>query len=271
MLLDIELAHGLAHDTAHERHGAFPARTVLLHPVHDAAEFEGLGAEVVAQLAGGTGDDLDLGVCLQVVEGCLGQDFLHLMDRLGLPHVHGVEAGESRGEEHVAPVDAGEVGHQLVVTHLVVVGVDVAQLHSAVAGFGDAGLDGHHCLHLLFGRVVVVAHHLEEVAHKGLVGLTYAHRLLVVVQIVVACAQSDATLAYAHDVLAGIALVGSHADAIHHGVLALVVEQCGDELVFAAVLDGGYLLKGGAQGLPSLTVQSHAVHHQVVERADFLA
>ena len=193
------------------------------------------------------------------------------MNRLGLAHIHHVERGEPAQQEHVTPVDAREIGHQLVVAHLMIVGIDVAQLHLTVAGFGQTGLDGHHRLHLLLGCGIVVAHQLEQVFHVVLVGITNADGLRVIVQIVVAGAQSDASLPYRHEVHRGIAHVGAHANAKHHGSLALTVELCRNELILTAVLDSGYLVESRFDGGPSLAVEAHTVHHQFVERANLLA
>ena len=193
------------------------------------------------------------------------------MDRLRLTYVHQVEGGESGGEEHVAPVDTGEVGHELVIGHLVVVLVDITQLNHAIAGLCDAVLDGHHGLHLLLGCGRVVAHEHEEVLQIGLVGLTHTGGLRILVQIVVAQSQSESALADANDVHFGIALVSSHADAKHHRIFTETVYLGCHKLIFLAVLDGGDAVECGLQWCPSLTVQAHAVHHQVIERADLLS
>ena len=118
------------------------------------------------------------------------------MNRLRLAYIHHIESGEAAQQEHITPVDARIIAHQLVVAHLVIVGVDVAQLHLTVAGFGQTGLDSHHGLHLLLGSSVVIAHQFEQVFHVVLIGITNADGLRVIVQIVVTGAQSDATLSY---------------------------------------------------------------------------
>ena len=193
------------------------------------------------------------------------------MDGLGLTNVYQTEGGESRSKEHVAPVDAREVGHQLVVRHLMIVLVHIPQFHHTVAGLGDARLDGHHGLHLLLGRCRVVAHEHEEVLQIGLVGLSHACRLRIVVQIVVAQPQSESALTDAHDVHLRIAHVGTHADAVHHRLLTHTVDLSRHQLVLLAVLDGGDAVECRLQRCPALTVQAHAVHHQVVERAYLLS
>ena len=79
----------------------------------------------------------------------IDKNLLDGVQRLRLFHHKLLECGESRHPEHGRPVDAGEVAHQLLVGHLMVVGIHVAQLHHIVAGLGDALLDGIHLLHTI--------------------------------------------------------------------------------------------------------------------------
>ena len=242
ILLDIEFADGLTHDAAHQTDGTLPAGTVLLGTTHHRTQLKGLSTEIIAQLTAGTGHDLNLSICLQIVEGSLCQNLLHLMDGLRLTHVNQVESGESGDQEKVAPVNARIVEHQLVIGHLVIVGINVTQFHAALTGLGDTCLDSHHGLHLLLSYGLIITHHLEEVGHIGLVGLTDTHGLLVIVQIVVLRAQTESPLPYAHEVHRGIAHVGADTYAKHHCLLTLTVELCRHQLVFATVLDGCDLL-----------------------------
>ena len=271
VLLHVELADGLSHVAADQAHGPFPARAVLLDAAHDGAEFERGLAEVVAQASRRTADDAALGVGLQVFEGRVVEYLLHLVDGFGLAHVHGVDGGESAGQQHIAPVDSRIVGHQLEIAHLVVVGVDVAQLHVVVAGLGNAGLDGEHGLHLLLCRGLVVAREHEELLQIVLVGLEHALVLCVVGEVVVAGSKSESGLSQRHEVPVGIAHVASGSQAEHHGSLAVAVELGAHDLVFLAVFDGLDAVEVGLDGCPSLAVEAHAVHHQVVERANLLS
>ncbi len=192
------------------------------------------------------------------------------MDRLRLTHVDSVEGRKTAGQEHVAPVNAREVVNQLHITHLMVVGSHVAQLHLVVAGLGDARLDREHSLHFLLGRSLIVARHLEQVLQIGLVSLQHALVLLVVGEIVVAGAESESALTDAHDVPVGIALVGVHTDTKHHRRLTIVVELRRNKLIFAAVADGLNLIECRFDGCPSLAIEAGAVHHKVIQRANLL-
>ena len=146
------------------------------------------------------------------------------MYRLRLTHVHAVEHGESLCEENVTPVDAGIIVHELHIAHFVIVGVDVAQLHGAVAGLGQTCLYGHDGLHLLRCCGLIVAHELEEGCHQLLIGVAHLHGLLIVVEIVVALAQTETTLTNAHNVHRSVALVCAHAHVEHQGAYALEIE-----------------------------------------------
>ena len=271
VLLYVNLTDGLAQHAAHGTYGTLPARTVLLNTAHHLAQLEGYGTEIIAQHTGSTCDNLDFGVCLQIIQRCLGKHLLHFVDWLRLTHADFLEGRETGCQEHVTPVDARIVGNQLIVSHLVIVLVDVAQLHLAVASLGDAGLDGHHCLHLLLCGGLVVAHHLEELLHVSLVSLTNLLGLVVVVHVVVANTQSDAALTHLNDVVGCITKVCIYADAKHHGTLATEVELSGNQLILTAVLDGCDAVESWLNRRPSLLVQANAVHAEVVERTDLLA
>ena len=256
ILVDIELADGLPEGAAHEVHGAFPAWAVLL--------------DTRQHLTQCTGNDLRLGIRLEVVEGRVDENLLHLMDRLGLADIDEVESGETRGEEDVAPVDAGEVVDKLVVGHLVVVGIDVAQLHLVVTHLGDPCLDGEHSLHLLLSRGFVGTGEHEELLEILFVSLEHALVLCIIGDIIVALAESQSALADAYEVPLGIFLVGADPDAEHHRTLTVTVELGAHELILLAVLDGGNLVERRLDRRPALAVEARGVHHEVVERADLL-
>ena len=152
-----------------------------------------------------------------------------------------------------------------------IVGVYVAQFHVVVACLCYACLDGEEHIGLLLSRLFVVAYELEQGLDVFLVGVAHLNGLLVVVQIVVALAQTYSALRYSYDVLRRIALVGSHAYAEHHCAHALIVELSHDELILFLVLYRLNFRKHRFQRCGSLTVQTDAVHHQVVEVAYLLS
>ncbi len=271
VLLHVELADGLAQHVAHERHGTLPARAVLFDTRHHLAELKLHLAEGVAHLRCGTADDLRFGIGLQVVEGRVGQDLLHLVERLGLSEVHAVEGGIAAGQEDGAPVDAGIVAEELGEGELVVVALDVAQLHAVIARLGDARLDGEHGLHLLLGRGLVAARHGEELLEIRLVSLQHTLVLCIVGEVVVARAQAQSALSHVDDVPLGVLLVGGHAQAVHHRVLAVAVKLSRHQLVLLAVLDGRDLGQRRLDDGVALAVHARGVHHEVVERSDLLS
>ena len=134
VFFNIQLTDSLAQHATYGAHATFPARTVLCNAAEHRAKLECCCAEVVAQCACSAGDNARLGIGFQIVEGRFGQHLFNLMNGFGLTHVNAVEGREALGQEQVAPIDAREVGYEVGVCHLMIVGVDVAQLHVVVAG-----------------------------------------------------------------------------------------------------------------------------------------
>ena len=271
VLLYVNFSDSLAQHTAHGTYGTLPARTVLLNTAHYLAQLKGYGTEIIAQYAGCTRNHLDLCVCLQIIQRGLCENLLNLVDWFRLTHANFLESRETGCQEHIAPVDARIIEHELVVGHLVIVLVDVAELYLAIACLSDAGLDSHHSLHLLLGGSLVIAYHLEELLHISLVCITNLLGLLVIVYIVIAYTKTKTTLSYLNEVVGGITKVGTHTDAIHHGTLATEIELSGNELILSAVLDGCNAVESWLDRCPSLLVQANAVHTEVVERTDLLS
>ena len=193
------------------------------------------------------------------------------MYRLGLPEVYLIEYGEAAYPEYCWPVNAWVLLDELCVGKFMIVGVDVAALHLVVAYLGNAVLDFHDGLHLLCSRLGVIADKLEELGHVGLVGSDNGLRLRVLIEIIFRCAQSQSGLRYGYDVVAGVPLVCSHTPCVHHGRFTLAVELCRNALVFLAVLDGFNLLQVCLYWVEAFLVEPHAVHHEVVERANLVA
>ena len=225
----------------------------------------------MCQTRGCTSDDAHLGVCLQVVEWGVSENLLYLVQLFGLSHHKLLEGGESRHPEYRGPVDAGEVAHQFVVSHLVVVGIDVAQFHHAVTGPSNALLDGIHFFHKVAGLCLVIAQGCEHALAVCFVCLAHHLCLRVVVEVVVAIAQSKSCLGDTDDVVVGIAEVGTGSPGIHHRRLATTVYLCGDTLVFLAILHGTNLFNVRHDGCQSLLVTLQRVHHLVVERTNLIA
>ena len=122
------------------------------------------------------------------------------MNRLRLSEVYRVKCGEALCQEHVTPVYAWVIGDKLQITHLVVVGIDVAQLHRAIACLCQTSLDSHHSIGLFLCRSLVVAHEFEQCGEQFLVCLAHLHGLFVVVEIVVALVKAESTLSHSYDI-----------------------------------------------------------------------
>ena len=271
VLLYVDLSDSLAQNAAHGTYSTLPARTVLLNTAHYLAQLEGYGTEIIAQHTGSTRNHLNLCVCLQIIQRGLCENLLNLVDWLRLTYTNFLESRETGCQEHVAPVDARIIEHELVVGHLVIVLVDVAELYLAIACLSDAGLDSHHSLHLLLGCSLVVAYHLEELLHISLVCITDLLGLLVIVYIVIAYTKTNTALSYLNEVVGGITKVGTNTDTIHHGTLATEIELSCYQLILSAVLDGSDTVESWLDRCPSLLVQANAVHTEVVERTDLLS
>ena len=192
------------------------------------------------------------------------------MQGFRLLHNELLEGGESRHPEHRWPVDTREFAHQLVVRILVVVGIDITQLHLVVAHLSDTLLDGIHLLHQLIGLRLVIAQSGEQAPAVSLIGLAHRQCLRVFVEVVVAVAQSESTLRDIDDIVIGIAEVGIHAPGIHHRALTATVNLGGHTLILLAVLHGTNLLDVGHDRCQPLLVTLQRVHHLVVERTDLI-
>ena len=151
-----------------------------------------------------------------------------------------------------------------------VVGTYVTKLHLIVADLGNACFDGQHGLHFFLGRCLVAARHDEQLLQIILVGSKHALVLRVVRQVVIAGAQTQSALPQTDNIPVGIAQVGIYPYAEHHRALAVAVELGCHKLILFLVLNVGNALERGLDGCPSLAVQTHAVHHQIVERTYLL-
>ena len=211
------------------------------------------------------------GISLEVVERLVGKYLLHLVYRFYLAYVYMRECGEALHEEYVAPVDAREFLHHCGIGHLVVVALNVAQLHFALACLGYACLYAHSCVGLALGIGLGVAckieHHLQIIGISG----TYGFNLCVVREIVVAVAQAESALSNTNKVVGGILHVGTDTYSEHCATHSTHVELSRYYLIFATVLNAVDGLKDWLKRLGCLTVAAHAVHSEIVERTDFLS
>ena len=152
-----------------------------------------------------------------------------------------------------------------------VVAQNVAQLHFALACLGYACLDAHCGIGLALCVGLAVAGKEEHLLQVIGVSGTHGLNLCVVREIVVAVAQAESALSNTNKVVGGILHVGSYANTEHCATHSTHVELGRYYLIFATVLNAVDGLQYRLQRLGSLTVATHAVHSEIVERTDFLS
>ena len=192
------------------------------------------------------------------------------MHRFRLTDIHlSAVVRETCRLEQIVPVDAGIILQQLLPRHRVVVGLRVTRLHLVVADLGNPVLQGKGRLHLLLGNSRRIADHLQQVVVQAFVGGDHGFLLFVGMRIILRI-QSDAALADADDVAAGVLGIHRHAEAHGEGPVAFHVEVVHQFEQLLAVLHGTYLRQYRLDGCVPLTVAACTVHVEVVERSDLL-
>ena len=235
VLLNIELADGLAEHTANKTCGTLPTRTILLNTRHNTAQLEVGLAEVVVEISRRSRHSVSLSVCLKVVERLFCKNLLHLMYWLNLTNIYVRECREALNKKVVAPVYSGEVLHKGIVCHLVVVALDVAHLHSALACLSQASLYAHCGVCLLLCSSLVVASQNQNLLQ--VLGISLAHRLnlSIVREIVVALAKTQSALSNTNEVICSVLHIGTNAYTEHSATDATCVKLGNHELILAAV------------------------------------
>ena len=265
--LAVHLAQSLTHGALHGVGGATPQRVVLLATRHRATEeIEVSLANLVAQHAGSTHDDVPLHVGTQVVGGHGGEQFVHALHELRLTHNHLLQvlALHALGISHLLERNVRAEGFQLLQRHLVVVGLRVAQLGAALRNQRHRCLEAEHGVALGLGLCLREAEELEHAGDVLLVGLANLHRGLIVIQIVVFLSEGETALRDVQDVHLHILLVGTEARAeghavAHRGILQLQLLQV---LLRAGSL---HLVEQRLHRCDALIVAAHRVHGQLVE------
>ena len=144
---DVHLAYGLAQHRVGDRHGAFPAGTLLLLAGHlTAEEVERSGIEVVAQVGGRAGEVLSGQVVAQRLDRGLFDQFVHPLEETRLSDDGTVDPCDlylAQFIEKHLPVDGVVSLFEVGDAHRIVAAGDVAQLDVRPRGAGQFGFEGH--------------------------------------------------------------------------------------------------------------------------------
>ncbi len=261
----VDLADGLAHGIVERAHRAFPARTVSGRAVEGhAAELEARIAHVGRQLQ------------RQRVDQAHAQVGLPDVQRLGLdqpgqrPGVAGLRDRDERRVDQVAggeeglPVDVGRLRGELLDRHRVV-GLDriavgfLRPLHLREARFQAHDRGG-------FDAGVLAARDGQQLVQIGTVGRARLGEACVLLQVVIAIAQAQATLCGAGRVDRRILGVGADAQAQRRVDEAVPLRDQQQQVLL--VLDGVDLRQVRRERLHAGGVDRRGVHVAGVEVAD---
>ena len=195
ILLDIELANGLAQQGVGHVKRVFPARHLHLLARHGTAVHVKIGVgKRITQVRRSGINILEDQVFLDVV----GIERLHhlvdLGERFGLEHAHLVQVIDVQGCEILAPVDIGIVGTQLIKADHIVEFAVVAGLLACHCHTGKSCLDVHHALSGLLGVGLLVTDELEQLLDVVVIGIAHLDRVGVVVQIIVTVTHAQTSL-----------------------------------------------------------------------------
>ena len=271
VVLDVELADGLAQTFADGGDGTLPAGLLLLHAGDDFVGLKGAVDEGIAEEAGVGLNDVQLHVRLQVLDARLSQHFLYLVQRVELTDVHHVDV--LRQAHCIAiscPIDALEVSDQLLPRHQVVRGHRVATchlvecLHTYFIFYGPLGL------HLLLGGGIAVAHHLQIVLIQALDGGD-GGLLLLVGLIVVLLGQRGTAMSGVHHIFRRVKRIQTQTEAEGSSIKALGIEGVHQSQRLVAALHLAHLLQVRHNRLVAHLVTADAVHIEAVKRTYLLS
>ena len=176
----VELADGLAQIATDDGDGTLPAGLLLLHAANGLAGLERTVCEGIAEETAVSLDDLNLHIGLQVLDTCLSQHLLHLVQRFQLIHIHHVDILRiAEGVAIAYPIDTTEVLQQLLPRHHMDDLLRVAPVHLVQCLHANPVLHGPCCLHHALGVGIAVAHHFQEVLVQALEGIHDSLLLLV--------------------------------------------------------------------------------------------
>ena len=265
--LAVHLAKSLTHGTLHGVRGAAPQRIVLLASGHRATEEVEVGlANLIAQHIGSTRDDVPFHIGAQVVGGHGSEQLVDALHKLWLTDDDFLQvlALHALGIRHLLKQDVRSEGLQLSKRHLIVIGLRVAQLRTALRNQGQRRLEAEDGIALCLCLCLREAEELEHTGDVLLVGLANLHRCLVVVQIVVLLSEGESALRDVQDVHRYVLLVGTEAIAEWLTIATLSILQL--HLLQVGLRAGSlHLVEQRLHRSDAFLVATHRVHGQLVE------
>ena len=162
-----------------------PAWLLLLHATDGFVSLEHtVGKGIIKVIAIGP-DDLNLHKGFQILDTCLSQYLLHLVQRFKLAHINLVDIFRiTDGIPISYPVNALEVVQQLLPRHNMSDLQRVAPIHLVQCLDANSVLESPGSLHHALGIGIAVAHHLQEILVQALDGSHESLLLLVGLSII---------------------------------------------------------------------------------------
>ena len=270
ILLDIQLAHCLAHQGVHLRRDALPQGIVLLTARHHALEeVEVDGLRGVVQVFGVLSDFRPLHVVAILVGSHGGHQLFYTSAEFRLPHHELLDAirRHIHGVHLFLQLDMGIGGIKLSQRHLVVVGLGIAQFGLRAAHLSQFGLHVHDVRHLLRSLLLGESKVLEHLGDGLFVGLADVGGSGV--EIVLFLPHPNAALLHPQYILRGVLLVGSKIGSEEYvEVLWYQLQLYLEQLLHRRGLL--HLPDDAHQRLHTLLVAALAVHGQAIEVGQFL-
>ncbi len=276
VLLDVELADGVAERLVDELDGSPVAGTLLRRAgERGAEEGEGFVGDGLGQGGGAGFEGVEGQPVFPRVERCGGCEGGLAFEGGRLPDVEGLLRGEPGGAEILGPVEAGCLGGKVGGGPEIVGAVDVFVVGERDLLGGDGLFEGEDVLGALFGVVET-----SEAEHRRHVGGVLGEDVLHVRrvgEVVIAAGEEIAALEEIGGVVIGIVEAGSDPETEQIGsVIVGVVEgvDIGAKSEAESVgelrsrLDGGDAVELGLDGGEAALVDGGRVHERGVEVGD---
>ena len=178
---------------------------------------------------------MSLGICLKVVERFLCKNLLYLMYWFYLTNIDVRECRETLNQEVVAPVYSWEILYKCIVCHFVVVALNIAHLHSALACLSQASLYTHCGVSLLLCSSLVVASQNQNLLQVLSISLAHSLNLSIIRQIVVTFAKTQSALANTNEVIGSILHIGTYTNTKHRTTNTTCIKLSNNKLILATV------------------------------------
>ncbi len=264
VLLDIHLADCFAHGAVDDTDGTLPKRTRLLTTgEHLAVEIEVFVVNLGGQVAGCAIEGLPQEQGLDVLEALLGEQLACLLQVANLPYAEAVGLNFHCGKIG-CPIHLRNQLLQVGDTHLIIIGLRVAQLNIVERCACQAGLEAKHGGSTVGG--IGITEEAEDVGNMLLILLADVGRCLVGIEVVLLLAERKAALILVEDIHCRIHGVGIDIHAPN-----TILERLAEQRAQLGTIGNSFdFIDGFAQRLDALQVASGGVHRLIVEVTDFL-